>query len=118
MLLDLKTKEISAIEITLGGSPVPPPVSSPVPAPVTPPTFEDILINCGGDGYTDTLGKVWQADNWFVGGNVFSNTANNIIDTADDTVRIIRLRDLLLLSILYLILKAVLSRTLFLALPY
>jgi len=67
------------------------PVSSPTASPVAAPTagaFEDVFINCGGAAYTDTQGRVWQADNSFNGGNVYTNTADDIIDTTDDTVSI------------------------------
>lgn len=47
---------------------------------------EDVLINCGGGEYTDTQGRVWQADNMFSGGKGRKNTADDIIDTADDTL--------------------------------
>jgi hypothetical protein len=72
-------------------APVPPPVPPPVSPPVSPPTvegFEDVLINCGGDAYTDTQGRVWKADEWFDGGNVYSSTATDISATADDTVSV------------------------------
>lgn len=42
-----------------------------------------IRINAGGGAYTDKLGRVWQADQFFVGGNAFSSTAE-ILKTDDD----------------------------------
>jgi hypothetical protein len=63
----------------------PTPTASPV---MPPPTsgFQSVLINCGGGQYTDTQGRVWQADTFNQGG-VYSNTKDDILDTADDAVR-------------------------------
>ena len=71
-------------------APTPAPVPAPTPAPVpaSPPTgtFQPILINCGGSAYTDTHGRVWSADSYFTGGSTYSNTAFNILITADDII--------------------------------
>ncbi|MDZ8056324.1 MAG: malectin domain-containing carbohydrate-binding protein [Aulosira sp. ZfuVER01] len=47
------------------------------------PTGKAIRINVGGGAYTDSLGNVWQADQYFVGGNLYSTTAA-IANTVDD----------------------------------
>ena len=62
----------------------------PVPAPVPVPTpvaggFEEVLINCGGDAYTDTEGRIWEADQYFTSGKVYTvGTEVNIMDTVED----------------------------------
>jgi Malectin domain len=84
--------KLSAIEVLPLNSPIssppppPPPVPAPIKAPVfTPPsTFVPIRINCGGlVPYTDSQGRVWSADQFFVGGTVFDSAAP-ITDTVDD----------------------------------
>jgi trimeric autotransporter adhesin len=55
------------------------------PSP-TPPlgNFSPIRINCGGlVPYTDSQGRVWSADQFFLGGTVFDSAAP-IADTVDD----------------------------------
>jgi predicted nucleic acid-binding Zn finger protein len=47
-------------------------VFTPSSAPVVP---QPIRINAGGGQYTDGLGQVWQADNFFSGGNTYSTGA-------------------------------------------
>ena len=42
-----------------------------------------IRINVGGGAYTDTVGNIWQADNFFTGGGTYSTTAP-IFKTEDD----------------------------------
>ena len=82
--------EVNRSEPTPQSPPVSPPIASPVAsspaasplAPAGP--FQPILINCGGAEYTDTQGRSWIADSYFTGGDTYSNTANNIMDTADD----------------------------------
>lgn len=44
-----------------------------------------IRVNCGGSGYTDSLGRVWQADTDFTGG-VVSSIRANMTGTADPTL--------------------------------
>jgi Malectin domain len=61
------------------------PVAPPVPAAPTPP-FQTILINCGGAGYTDTLGRQWSSDVYFIGGQTMYNASFDILGTDDDTV--------------------------------
>jgi Malectin domain len=60
------------------------PVTLAVPtiAPVRP-TFEPILINCGGGMYTDKQGRAWMSDNYGDGGKLFS-TERDILGTEDD----------------------------------
>jgi glucose/arabinose dehydrogenase len=42
-----------------------------------------IRINAGGGAYLDKLGRIWQADQFFVGGNLYS-TGAEILKTDDD----------------------------------
>jgi len=42
-----------------------------------------IRINVGGGAYMDTVGNIWQADNFFTGGGTYSTTAP-IFKTEDD----------------------------------
>jgi hypothetical protein len=72
---------------------VPTPVKVPVAAPAIAPapmtaTFQPILINCGSSAqYTDTSGRVWSADTYFTGGQVFSRPSSwAISDTLDDAL--------------------------------
>jgi hypothetical protein len=46
---------------------------------------QPIRVNCGGPGYTDSKGQVWQADYDFSGGMLNSRTAT-ITGTADPTL--------------------------------
>ncbi|MBW4561106.1 MAG: PQQ-dependent sugar dehydrogenase [Mojavia pulchra JT2-VF2] len=55
-----------------------------IPANVTPaPTPSAIRINAGGGAYTDSLGQVWSADQYFIGGNLNGTTAAIAATTAD-----------------------------------
>jgi Malectin domain len=54
----------------------------PTTAPIRP-TFEPILINCGGGAYTDKRRRVWMADKFNEGGTLFS-TNKDILGTEDD----------------------------------
>lgn len=56
----------------------------------SPVDFEAIRINCGGDQYKDIQGRVWQADDYFTGGFDYTNTADDILGTDDDVVRLHR----------------------------
>ena len=76
-------------------SPTRSPVEAPVPPPVLPNTvsppvdsgdFETILINSGGEGYTDFLGRDWMADTYFVGGTKWSDGRFDIERTQDDEI--------------------------------
>jgi Malectin domain len=51
-----------------------------------PPLFAPILINSGGDQYTDTTGRVWSADKWFVGGTIYAKKSGDIKGTKDNIV--------------------------------
>jgi trimeric autotransporter adhesin len=72
--------KLSAIEVRSnsgggGGGPSPSPPSG---------NFAPIRINCGGlVPYTDSQGRVWSADQFFLGGTVFDSAAP-IADTVDD----------------------------------
>jgi hypothetical protein len=82
---------ITGIEVERMGpvpaSPVASPAISPVASPPSAPTpaFQPILINCGGDEYRDTQGRLWRADAYSDGGNTFGTTLE-IQGTSDDTV--------------------------------
>lgn len=49
------------------------------------PAQQPIRVKCGGSGYTDSMGQVWQADADFTGG-VKSQIAATMIGTADPTL--------------------------------
>lgn len=49
------------------------------------PAQEPIRVNCGGQGYTDSMGRVWQADTHFTGG-VASQITAAMTGTADPTL--------------------------------
>lgn len=51
----------------------------------TQPAQQAIRINCGGSGYTDSKGQLWQADYGFNGGRVTKFT-NTISGTSDQTL--------------------------------
>ena len=57
-----------------------------MPPPVLSIFDEDIRINCGGDDYIDSQGRLWLADFGYSGGKVFSKTADAILYTTDDTL--------------------------------
>jgi Malectin domain len=60
------------------------PTTAPALAPVKPTvTFQPILINCGGDAYTDTKRQVWSADKFNEGGQLYA-TGKDILGTEDD----------------------------------
>jgi Malectin domain len=61
------------------------PTTAPALAPVQPtvPTFQPILINCGGGAFTDTQRRVWMADKYNEGGQLYA-TGNEILGTEDD----------------------------------
>jgi Malectin domain len=44
-----------------------------------------MLINCGGDNYTDTTGRIWRADAFFSGGSV-SKVNKSIAGTDEDVL--------------------------------
>jgi Malectin domain len=58
----------------------------PMASPVLPPqpTVSPLLINCGGESYTDSLNRVWVADQYFNEGTKVFNTSNPIANTEDD----------------------------------
>jgi hypothetical protein len=66
--------KISAIEIIAGSGPPPP------PSPAT-----TVRVNCGGNGYTDTLGRYWSADYGYNGGLTYS-TSSSVSNTADPSL--------------------------------
>jgi len=72
--------------VTITPSPVPPPVLPPVSPPVELGDFETILINSGGEGYTDFLRREWMADTYFVGGTLWSDRRFDIKRTQDDEI--------------------------------
>jgi hypothetical protein len=49
------------------------------------PAQEPIRVRCGGPSYTDSIGRVWQADAYFTGG-VKSQIAATMTGTADPTL--------------------------------
>ena len=50
-------------------TPTPTPSGTPTPTPTPSPSpLASVLIDCGGPAYTDSLGQVWSADKYFVGG--------------------------------------------------
>ncbi|MGJ5628279.1 malectin domain-containing carbohydrate-binding protein [Nostoc sp. CALU 1950] len=69
------------------------PNAAPAPLPDsgnTPPKPNAIRINAGGGAYTDSLGQVWSADQYFVGGNPYSTTtaiASTVADSLYQTER-------------------------------
>jgi Malectin domain len=58
----------------------------PVASPVLPPqpTVSPLLINCGGPSYTDSLNRVWLADQYFGSGTTVFSTGSPIDNTVDD----------------------------------
>jgi Malectin domain len=49
---------------------------APTRAPLSIPAMQPILINCGEiEKYTDSLGRVWGEDRFFIGGNLFATDA-------------------------------------------
>jgi Malectin domain len=60
------------------------PATTPVVTPVNVPTngFLPVLINCGGQAFTDSQNRKWSADKFFVGGSV-SGTKLDIANTLD-----------------------------------
>jgi len=58
-------------------------------APTVDPGFQYVLINCGGGDYVETTGRVrlWQADQYFTGGNDYTDAGDGIADTQNDPVR-------------------------------
>lgn len=83
---EIENPKISGIEVIEIVDYVPPtdnPTTTPAPAPA----FEDILINCGGDEYTEVSGeRVWLADQYVVGGASFFDGNRPIDGTQDDFV--------------------------------
>lgn len=72
---------------------VKPTPASQAPILVAQPTANDTAvassfrINAGsGSNYTDSLGKVWNADAYFTGGLTYADTTYNISDTEDDSL--------------------------------
>jgi Malectin domain len=63
-------------------SPVAPPTKNPVLPPQ--PTVSPLLINCGGSAYTDSLNRVWLADQFFGSGTTVWGTGSPIANTVDD----------------------------------
>ena len=69
------------------------PIPSPAPVGTAPPvvstptdvSFEPILINAGGEAYTDLMGRQWQEDRHFTGGNPYSRDSP-ISNTEDDVI--------------------------------
>lgn len=53
-------------------------------ASFTPPTQSDVLINCGGSSYNDSIGQTWSADQYFAGGNTASYPATQPVSGTDD----------------------------------
>jgi Malectin domain len=45
-----------------------------------------VLINCGGDAYLDTQDRKWSADTYYTGGETYSKTSADILDTDDDEI--------------------------------
>ena len=72
--------KISAIEIVELTNYVAPPTMAPVAAPF------NMLINVGGTGFTDTLGRSWKADQYFTGGNTYTDGSNPITGTIEDSL--------------------------------
>jgi Malectin domain len=73
-----------AIQAPQVAMPIAPPVLPPMALPVAPPVSAfSMLINCGGQAYTDTRGRVWMADAYSNGGNTYG-TASDIAETLDD----------------------------------
>lgn len=61
----------------------------PTTAPTASPTeaeFEYLLINSGGGAYTDILGRSWEADQYFSGGQTYANGQPAIANSQDDTI--------------------------------
>jgi Malectin domain len=65
-------------------NPVVAPTGSPTAAPQ--PAVSPLLINCGGESYTDSLNRVWVADQFFDSGTKVFSTGNNISNTVEDTL--------------------------------
>jgi Malectin domain len=60
---------------------------APTAAPwVAPPTFAPIRINCGGSSYLDSKGQWWSADDYFQGGDTYSDASRDIAGTVDDVL--------------------------------
>jgi hypothetical protein len=54
---------------------------------VSPSLFEDLLINCGYTmEYIDISQRIWQPDQYNVGGTTYSDIDTQIDDTADDLI--------------------------------
>jgi Malectin domain len=73
---------LGAIEVNRVGE-VPPAMA---PAPVAPKPFQTVLICSGGEEYTDTQGRVWIKDKYYVGGNTYFDAGRQISGTADDPI--------------------------------
>lgn len=54
-------------------------------AAIREPVAPSIRINAGGEQYTDVAGNIWQADEFFDGGNLYSTTAD-IFQSDDDAL--------------------------------
>lgn len=87
---------VSAIEVRsldFGEAPSPAPTDAPVSPPSAAPTTSrnsqptvsfELLINAGGDEVTDFLGRKWISDQYFSGGNTFSDASFDIKGSQDD----------------------------------
>ena len=63
------------VRFTLVGTPTPTAIS----------TFP-IFINCGGPTISDSQGQTWMTDTYFKGGNTYSNSGVEILNTNDDII--------------------------------
>lgn len=75
----IENPKISAFEVIELGSNFVPPTASPTSTP-----DEVALINCGGPEYIDSLGRVWSADAFSVGGSTYTDGSNDVVSTTDD----------------------------------
>ena len=70
--------KISAIEVLEIADYIEPPTSAPVAQAFS------LLINCGGNNFVETVGgRTWTADQYFIGGNPYTDGSNTIANTLD-----------------------------------
>src|SRR5258705_407577 len=68
-------KYVGAVFGTNGGEPTAPP----------PPASSAVRVNCGGNSYPDSQGRVWSADYGYSGGSTYS-TSSWVSNTSDPTL--------------------------------
>jgi hypothetical protein len=73
--------KICAIEVLEVADYVEPPTSAPVAQAFS------LLINCGGNNFVEAVGgRTWTADQYFIGGNPYTDGTNTIANTLDNNL--------------------------------